>query len=173
MNQQQIVHNLLQQRVQLTGYIWAIVRDAHRADDVFQELCLKAMAKADEINDPPHLLAWSRTVARGLALDLIRKSDRRRLVLDERVLDMLEAEWDEHAQPISAEMSEALEHCVSQLSERVQQMIHAQYTEGLATSQVAQKVGMSVAAVYKALARSHQFLNECMKRRMAGGSSGV
>src|SRR5687767_1087752 len=92
-----VVRTLIRERAKLLGYAWAIVRDHHLADDVFQDVTVLAIQRASEIRDADHLLRWLRRAARFKALEALRAAARnpaRRIVpLDDDVLEMLEADW--------------------------------------------------------------------------------
>jgi RNA polymerase sigma-70 factor, ECF subfamily len=94
MDANNLVRALIRDRAGLLGYIWAIVRDTHLADDVFQDVTVLAMERAAEIKDESHLLLWARRAARFKSLEALRKRTRQTIPLDEDVLELLEAEWD-------------------------------------------------------------------------------
>ena len=51
---------LLAERLPLTAFIAGVTRDFHLAEDVFQEICVKAIARADEFESPEHVIHWAR-----------------------------------------------------------------------------------------------------------------
>jgi DNA-directed RNA polymerase specialized sigma24 family protein len=67
-----VVRVLIRDRAKLLGYIWAILRDSHLADDVFQDVTVLALEHAAEFNDDGHLLLWCRKAARFKALEILR-----------------------------------------------------------------------------------------------------
>lgn len=44
MNENDIVRAILHARIRLSAIIWSIVRDTHTAEDILQEVVLKALA---------------------------------------------------------------------------------------------------------------------------------
>ena len=166
LDQDAILRILVSQRSQLTAYIWSIVRDVHITDDVFQELCLRAIKKCDEIQDESHLLAWLRTVSKNLAIDFLRKKNNQAIVFDQSVLELLESQWEEDSQVNQNETLDALRECLTALTPNAKEIIKLRYRDGLRSSEVAKKLGRKVEAIYKALTRTHRALILCIQGKM-------
>ena len=176
LDQDTIVRALFRERVKLSGYIWGIVRDSHLAEDVFQDVCISAIKSRDQIDDEQHLLAWSRRVARHRAIDLLRKHERTPLLLDNSVLEMIEAAWSVDDHVPSTDRLDALRFCLGKLTANNQRIVKLRYVDGLRGTEVAEALGRKVDAVYKALSRIHVSLVECGRRRLGrtrGGDSDV
>src|SRR5262245_1335181 len=161
MDSHHVVGDLLRERAKLLGYIWAIVRDHHLAEDVFQDVTVLALERAGGIRNDDHLLLWARKAARFKALELLRKKARLPLALDGDVLEMLEAEWAEVDSFVVADEVDHLRACIERLTPHAQRILHLRYTAGLTGIQVAGVVNVKVSSVYVALTRIHQALEEC------------
>ena len=159
------VQALIRDRARLLGYLWAIVRDHHLADDLFQEVAVLAMERAAEINGEDHLLLWARKAARFKALEALRRKAFRMMSLDEDVLDALEAEWDRVNRPAGDEEADHLRFCMEQLLPRARTIVHLRFTEGLSGARVAEILNLKVASVYVSLARIYRALADCIRRR--------
>ena len=59
---------------------------------------------------------------------------------------------------------EAFQRCFDKLSEQDRELVGLRYEPGATVDSIAQKVGRSTAAVYKALGRIRTWLLECMRR---------
>lgn len=70
------------------------------ADDIVQDVALRLLVHRADHGQPDHVLAWSRTVASRLHLDLIRAATRRPTISSEVLLDC----------PHWGNLSEQLEH---------------------------------------------------------------
>ena len=57
------VKGLTKDRARLIAYIYAIARDWHLAEDLFQDVSALAVEKHDRIVDADHLLLWARKAA--------------------------------------------------------------------------------------------------------------
>ena len=61
---------------------------------------------------------------------------------------------------------EALEHCLTKLSERDSGLLNQRYTEDRPVSGIAAKLGRTRDAIYKVLARIHRDLQRCIQGKM-------
>ena len=165
-----VVRTLIRDRAKLLGYLWAILRDYHLADDVFQDVTVLAIQRAQEFNDDDHLLVWSRKTARFKALEVLRSKPFRTMSLNEDVLDLLTADWQLADSVSTQEEVDHLKACVDQLTPRSKEMLHLRFTEGLTGIQVAEALDLKVGSVYVALSRIYQALEKCIQqRRMEAG----
>jgi RNA polymerase sigma-70 factor, ECF subfamily len=84
-----IVQVLLRERLRVTALATAIVRDAHTADDIFQQVVLSALEAKSQFREVNHVLAWALRAARHRALDLAR--DQHLCPLPDQILDLFES----------------------------------------------------------------------------------
>jgi RNA polymerase sigma-70 factor (ECF subfamily) len=161
-----IVRALLRDRARLHAYVWAIVRDEHVAEDVFQDVSVLAIAKREEIADEAHLAAWLRKAARFESLKALRNRKSRPVAVDEQVLDLLEAQWGELDLISTHQMTHALRRCLGTLTPSARQILQLRYVQGLSGQQVAAQLHQKTHSIYVAIGRIHQRLAECMRRRM-------
>lgn len=167
MDHEQIVKILLSHRSRLTAYLWSIVRDNHEADDLFQDLCLRAIRESDRFNDEEHLLKWSTRAARDRAIDQLRSARRNVKTLDAAVLATLESEWHDPNVPTD-DVTEALDHCLGQLPDKSRALLDQKYRDGLAGLDIAKATGRKRDAVYKSITRLHAVLYDCITGRLQG-----
>jgi len=167
MDAQQIAKILIRERASVHGFIWGILRDHHWAEDVFQEVTALAIDKAAEINDEAHLLSWSRTAARLKSMEMLRKKKKARL-LDEDVLEDLEATWQNGDQRNSSDELDYLQECLKTLTPRARRVLELKFAEGGTGSQVADALSIKVHSVYVALGRIYAALEECIRSRREG-----
>jgi RNA polymerase sigma-70 factor, ECF subfamily len=164
-----VVRALIRDRARLLGYVWAIVRDPHLADDIFQDVTVLAMERAAEIHDEKHLALWARRAARLKALESLRKRARGTVPLDEDVMELLEAGWDGDDPHAAGEDIEHLRACMAKLSAHARTILGLRYAEEVSGARVAEVMQVKVQSVYVALARIHRALGDCIRRRRAGG----
>lgn len=130
---------LLADRVRLFSYIWAIVRDEHLAEDVFQDVSMLAMDKATDIEDPVNLRVWIRRAARHKALQAVQSRSREALVFSSDAMDQLDQAWDNEDVPGTAAPDEAinaLRHCLGKLTPNAQRIVKLRYTDSLTGKQL-------------------------------------
>lgn len=165
MERDEIVKQLFNQRSELIGYAWGIVRDDHLADDLFQEVCLIALRKSDQIADSQHLRGWLRQSLRFEALKAMRKHRNDPVVLDEQVLIAMDSEWDAQMVAAQRERNEHLAECMKKLTPNAQRLVRLRYHEGISGRELAERLGRSVNAVYVGLTRVHRALEICIRRK--------
>ena len=158
---------LVREHEKLAAYTWQIVRDYHLVTEVLQEMAVVAMRKADQIADERHFPAWARCTCRNLALDLLRQQRRRPILLDNSLLDSLEAQWSQWDAEDSSSLTVALRDCLRGLSRNARQIVELRYGRGMSSAQVAEHLGRKVPTVYVAITRIHQALGECIRRKLA------
>ena len=171
MQPDEIARQLLDARVELTGYFRSVIVDRHLAEDVFQDVCVKAIGASDTFKDAKHLRRWCHTVGRNRAIDLLRKKDRKQLVLGEAVLAKLEEDENQRQPASSRDQLEALGVCLKALTPRSQKIVALRYGEELSGIEVAQRMDCKVDTLYKSLARIYQNLRTCIREKLREGRS--
>jgi RNA polymerase sigma-70 factor, ECF subfamily len=166
----QIVRLLMAERSRLFAYIWAIVGDAHLAEDVFQEVSLLAIEKGGEVADEPRLRVWLRRAARNKALQAVRQITRRPAPLDESAIEKLEEYWVRYDATPESDLIETLRECIRLLTPNSRKLMVLRYSKGLQSSQIAQRLKRQVAAVRRSIARAHRTLHDCVRARLAAKS---
>jgi RNA polymerase sigma-70 factor (ECF subfamily) len=161
-----LVQQLLEERARLLAYVWAIVRDSHIAEDVFQEVSLLAVRKRSEIRDLAAFPTWLRKSARLCALRALRGVGKSPLLFSNEVLDNLDRAWDEQPSASTAEMAAALQHCLGRLAPRARRIVALRYQHKLGGDEVASRLDMKTHSVYVALGRIHRALRDCMLRAL-------
>jgi len=86
------------------------------------------------------------------------------MLFREEVLDKLDASWMNSDGTSTEETLSLLHRCMAELPERSRECVTLRYVNRLSGSQLAQKLGMTVASVYVTLARIHRGLRECIQR---------
>src|SRR5277367_3433164 len=108
MDEQALVRGLLSEQTKVMGYIKSIVRRHELAKDIFQEVCVLALQKRNEIADETHLKKWMRIAARFYSMRGIRRRHESHLSLDYDVADLMDQKWSQ-VDPIDrSQLSDAL-----------------------------------------------------------------
>lgn len=156
---------LLAERMPLTAFFSAVTRDFHLAEDIFQDVCVKAMTRTASFESRDHLLAWARLTGKNRAIDILRARDGRFVGLSDKVLALLAADWPDRAQTDG--LQEALGHCIKQITEHNRHLLRLRYFEQRSCADVAAIMGRRIETVYQALSRLHRTLGECVRGRLA------
>ena len=161
-----LVRLALRERPRLIAYATVILADEHAAEDVFQDVLVLAMQKAEEIQSPEHLMGWLRLAARNRSMDLRRSRQQHACVLDPAVLDVLEQSWSRLDDSDTSVRAEALRKCVDQLPPKARKVLELRYVRNLSGQQLADRLGRKLNTAYVAVSRIHRMLHECIKARL-------
>jgi RNA polymerase sigma-70 factor (ECF subfamily) len=162
-DQEVLVRLLLSERAMLLGYIISLVRDAHLAEDVFQDVALIVLKKRDELADASGFPAWTRKIARLEALNALRRRKKEARPLDEAVLNLLDVQW---SRADGGPTSDALRACLERLPPRSRRLVELRYRDDLSGKTLADRLAQPLNTVYVTLARIHHALSECVKGRL-------
>jgi RNA polymerase sigma-70 factor (ECF subfamily) len=166
LDHQRIVQVLLAARTRISAAVFVIVRDAQTAEDVFQDVSVKALSDEMSFAGEPQLLSWAHITARHQALNWLRSLKNRCVSLDEELLELVEAEWARESMRPEGERMEALRHCVEKLPDRSRQLLDQRYSQACSCAEISRTVGVGLDAIYQRLARLHRSLRECIEKRI-------
>ncbi len=156
-------------RTRLSGAAWVVVRDAHAAEDIFQNVALKAMTREVSFDNEAALMSWSLITARREGIDWRRRHQRESLGLDVEILDLLDREWQAApSHPVGAKF-EALQDCLEAVPDSSRRLLRLRYFDGYSCEEVAEQMGIGLNAIYKRASRLHESLKECIDGKLGGG----
>jgi len=158
---------LLEERLLLTAFINVVARSHHLAEDVFQDICVRALVRKECFESREHLLNWARLSGRNRVINVLRSCDTKCELLDETTMEVLAASWPSRQNCDLSRPRDLLSQCLKELTPKNQEMIRLRYFEGRTGSEVARLMGRKLATIYQAMARIHKTLGECMRIRMA------
>ena len=163
-----IVQHLLAERPKFLALAWGLLRDAHSAEDVYQDLLVKAIEPEREFESSDHLRAWSWQVARNRSRELLRRQKSQVTVLSDEALELIAEETQGRDAETIAARIDALAHCVQRLTPNLRRIVELRYVEGLRAVDVAKHLGRKANAVYVSLSRIYRMLAKCVDERLAG-----
>jgi RNA polymerase sigma-70 factor (ECF subfamily) len=114
----------------------------------------------------PTFVAWALRIARLEVLNYRRKKSRDRCLFSDELVDLL-TEQASALELAADDRRDALESCLAKLRERDRELVRLRYEPGATTQDIADRVGRSVKAVYKALNRIHGQLLVCIRTSLA------
>jgi RNA polymerase sigma-70 factor, ECF subfamily len=166
-----VVKQALELRPMLVGYAYGLLRHHARAEDAVHEAYLVVMDKYEQFEEGTSLIAWCRTILRYKVAEMVRK-ERRLVPVEQRILDdAVESAFQLTQQDTQSRrydaLAEALEHCVSQLTEEQRALLSACYSERLSYEESAGRFGLRVETVRKRLYRIRAGLRDCAMKRKA------
>lgn len=157
-----VARRLLQHRKALFAYIFAIVRDPHLAEDVFQESSLVILKHPGPIRD---FWALAREIARRQALSGLRAARRPGLCLSPEALDALDRGFDAVA-PEAQARQEALRLCIRKLPDLWRRIVESRYWEGLSVARMSERLVRSANTLSVTLNRIRSRLADCVRQRL-------
>jgi RNA polymerase sigma-70 factor (ECF subfamily) len=165
----EFVRHFSQNARRLYSYLYLLVGNEVDADDVFQETSRVLWEKFDEFTPGTSFLAWAERVAHFQTLHFRKRKQRDRLQFSAEFIDAVAQQRAGSLEALERRR-QALDDCLGKLREPDQQLIKLRYSEGATTKSVAERVGRSVDAVYKALNRIEGLLLDCTQRVLHGRS---
>ena len=171
-SQDEILKVLMGSRERISAAAWLVARDAQTAEDIFQNVSIKAITKDVEFNSEAAVLSWAFISARREAIDWLRRCSREKFGLDESVLQMLEQDWLAESPQLGGDRVEALRKCVDALPDKSSRMLRLRYFEGYSCGDVAMKLEIGLNAIYKRISRLHQGLRDCVELKLSAKGAG-
>jgi RNA polymerase sigma-70 factor (ECF subfamily) len=162
----QVLQELMKSRTRISAAAWVVVRDTHAAEDIFQNVALKAMTREVSFDSEGALLSWAFITARREGIDWLRRHRREAQGLDADILELLEREWLAEAPGASGARIDALRDCLEAVGEPARRLLKMRYFEGLGCDDVARKMGLQLNAVYKRISRLHESLRACIESKL-------
>jgi len=164
LSQEVIVRTLLAARTKISTSAWMVTRDVQAAEDIFQNLSVKALAGATPFELEAQLISWAHITARHEALNWIRSRKGRMACLDEAVLNLVAQEWEEAPE---GPRLKALRGCLDGLPRDSRQILDLRYSEERPCDEIAKTLGLGLEAVYQRISRLHRALKQCTEQRLA------
>lgn len=171
---QRAAAEFIRDRHRLGAFVTGLLRDAHAAEDVIQEVWVRLAAEVGKGTRLENQPAWCRGVARNLVRKHWERQRTAKVIADSRVLDLFLdrveqafAETDHPAAENWLARQQALEECVAKLPGRSRRLLSLRYEARASMEKVALEMGQSFHAVTKALYRLRQALLDCVEKKLA------
>jgi RNA polymerase sigma-70 factor (ECF subfamily) len=162
---EQVTKHLLRDQASLTAYAYSVTHNYHLAEDVFQDVCVKAVSRSENFESLEHLSNWFRTSARNHAITLIRSKEGRYVGLSPEMLATIEGEWAK-MNTAADNRSETLSGCLESLPAKSQKIMAMRYLENRSGEEIAEFMGTKAESAYQAITRIHNALRDCVQQRL-------
>ncbi|MGH7143851.1 MAG: RNA polymerase sigma factor [Planctomycetota bacterium] len=163
-----LLEEFTRERHVLEGYILAIVRDPHVAEDVYQDTAVEVLKSLERYDSAQPFRGWVLGIARNKSKQALAKLARLQPTPSERLAALIETAYQEQEPDCFQQLSSAhlyLRDCMTRLTARLREMIRLRYFDNLSAKAVAERMGKSAGAVDVALSRARQALAECVAKR--------
>jgi RNA polymerase sigma-70 factor (ECF subfamily) len=157
---------LLANERRVYAFILALVPVWSDADDVLQNTSAVLWRKRETFTLESDFVAWALSIARYEVLSYRKRQRRDRMIFSDQTVELLAEQMASEGLG-SDSRRDALESCVAKLKERDRELIRLRYEPRATTQGVADRVGRSIQAVYKALNRIHGQLLDCVRQTLA------
>lgn len=161
-----VVEALSKHRMRLFSYAWVVVGEPQFAEDVVQDVSLLAIKKADQINEPEHILPWLQQAVRLRGLEVRRTRNRQAALFGDEVLDLLVEVRTKLDRYSESERIEALRRCYDLLPQKSRDLLKMRYSDELKPAEIATQTSKTRDAVYKMLQHVHGLLEACIRDRL-------
>jgi|SRR5579859_7868524 len=166
-----LIREFQRDRLRLIAYIRSLIGDADLTEDIFQEVSVVVLQKADEFSPGADLQAWCRGIARNLVVREREKSRRLRAFSDLRIVELVDAAFRENAgRELLDARRDLLRKCIERLAAPSRELLEQRYHLGLSLREIGQRLGRTEAAVQVGLSRLRKWLSDCAQRRAESGA---
>lgn len=171
LSEKEILRFLMQSRERISAAAWLVVKDAHVAEDIFQNTVLKAVTKDVSFQAEAALFSWAFITARRDSLNWFRKHGRELVGIDEDILTLIHQDWqNDHLNP-KGNRFELLRDCMEELPQKSEKILRLRYFEGLSCGEIADSISITLDAVYKRISRIQNSLRKCVELKMQPGGN--
>jgi RNA polymerase sigma-70 factor, ECF subfamily len=161
-DQQEFMRLLVAHERRLEGFIVAMVADWAVADDIAQETKLRLWEQFPQFDRRQDFGAWARAIAYYQVLSYRKRHKRsREQLFSEQFLQNV-AQEESAAQDEILSQQRFLASCFKKLNERSRHLLSLVYSGHQTMRQIAQRLGRSEAAVYKAVQYARGRLHRCI-----------
>ena len=156
----------------LRGYCQAALGHGEEAAEALQRTNITLWKKSSEWNPDQDFSRWAISVARYEVLGVVRDRQRtnRRYVFDSDVAEQMIDEASERAMPTSTRQ-EALEQCLSQVSQKNRDLLSAYFVRGETLQEIATATGRGLSALKVAMMRLRASLRRCIESQLGKEAS--
>lgn len=162
---------LLQHRQMLLAYVYTLVRDHHKAEDVLQETAVTLIRRTSDFGDIKNFWLLAREIARRHALALIRKDSHAPFCLSDRAIEAIGVGFDqvEREGPWDTQV---LKTCIAKLPVSWKKIIEFRYWMRFPVQRIAEELSRSANTISVTLNRARLRLADCVIHHShAGGHS--
>ena len=145
----------------LFGYVYSLLGDPDRANEVLQETNVILWRDHREFRTGSNFKAWAFRIAHFQVMAWRQRQIRDRLVFEDDVLDVLAAEARQVDEAFD-ERRDRLGACLEQLPEAQRDLIRRRYADGESLHSIGLHKAMNPNAVTQALFRIRQALLACV-----------
>lgn len=143
----------------LKTFVRRRVRDEHAADDLVQDVLLKAQANIAGAPEGERLSAWLFQIARNTVIDYYRSARRRERSPEDGVVELATEEGEED---LTTDLTGCLRPMVEKLPEPYREALKLADQQGMTQQAIADRLGISLPGAKSRVQRARRMLREMM-----------
>ncbi|MCP4451227.1 MAG: sigma-70 family RNA polymerase sigma factor [Planctomycetes bacterium] len=148
------------------AFILTLVPNWSDADDLMQETTEVMWRKFQDEGQINHFCAWGKGIARNKIMNFYAKKKRERVLFDDSLLDDV-IEREEKTSLHEELRVQTLKKCLQKLRPNDRYLIQVLYGHEITIKKLAEEVKRPVQGLYKAMARIHHSLLQCVRRSLS------
>jgi RNA polymerase sigma-70 factor (ECF subfamily) len=157
---------LVENQRRIFGYILTLVPSSDDAQEIFQNVCVVILSKADQFVAGTDFAKWACQIAHYEVCSYWRRRQKKGDWLSIEVLDSLATKRIEAAGELEARYA-ALRSCLGKLRPSDRELVETRYRRDITARDLAIELGRPIDTVYKALRRIRRSLYACVERTLA------
>ena len=150
----------------LRAYMAALGVPSECVDDLAQEVFLAWFRAPEQRPAEVEPVRWLKGIARRMALNFFRQSQRAETRRQAVMVDLLATEPFDLPVHADDQAEAALEHCLGGVSEKNRAVLRLRYEEDLPSHEIGRRLNMTAEAVRILLLRVRASLRDCITARM-------
>ncbi|MBN1809908.1 MAG: sigma-70 family RNA polymerase sigma factor [Planctomycetes bacterium] len=159
----QVGQLLIKEEVPVKAYILSVLHSPEAADEVFQQVAVIALEKADDFELGTNFRTWAMSIGRFACLEYIRKRSGKAFAASE-LIDML-AEESGASQEDPHQLMAALHECLEQVPTDSRRVLFLRYVEGKPVDKIANFISRTLQGTYAFIKRLKAKIRECVERK--------
>ena len=164
MNEEEFIRHLTINQKSLFAYIYTLMGDHSQANDVLQEANIVMWRKKDDF-DGKNFNAWAVSICKFQVMAFFRDKKRDRLMLDDRVLDLVSTTAERECKQFN-QIEKQLHECMQKLPEHSRELIDLRYFKKHKINDIAEMIGKKVSAVKVSIHRIRKSLSACIDEKV-------
>ena len=144
---------VVEHHARLRAFVRSIGVHPNSVDDIAQEAFLTAYRGWDSYDPTRDFGKWIRGIAAHIVRNEIRKDSRRKRILHEELSSILVKQAEQNEWNPSDVSIEALQHCLSQLPPKCQQLVDGRYRDGITSQNLSKQLNLTASNVRQSLLR--------------------
>lgn len=153
--------------MELRNYARLILPDWTVVDDALQDASVTMWENRAKLRGESGFLPWGKVIVRNRCFNARAKLRRDRLVLDEKVLDLIVSEEGADSDALQLNtLHEALEGCLLELTPERRELVLAPYRGAGAVKELAEAGRKSPNSLYKLIGRLREKLSACVESKL-------